>query len=86
MMTAIPFINSILIKCTQIFKDMEKNYKVTVQAMVYITYDISAIDENSAVRKAEFLFNDDKKDFVISSNDITICDGNVIEIFEPEEQ
>lgn len=65
---------------------MEKNYKVTVQAMVYITYDISAIDENSAVRKAEFLFNDDKKDFVISSNDITICDENVIEIFEPEEQ
>ncbi len=72
----------------QIFKDMEKNYKVTVQAMVYITYDISARDENSAVKKAEFLFNDDKKDYVISSDDIRICkcDNSLIEIFEPEEQ
>lgn len=67
---------------------MDKNYKVTVQAMVYITYDISARDENSAVRKAECLFNDDKKDYVISSDDITICgdDNSLIEIFEPEEQ
>ena len=67
---------------------MDKNYKVTVQAMVYITYDISARDENSAVRKTEYLFNDDKKDYVISSDDITICgdDNSLIEIFEPEEQ
>jgi hypothetical protein len=67
---------------------MEKKYKVTVQAIVYITYDISARDENTAVRKAEYLFNDDKKDFVISSEDIRICSGNesLIEIFEPREQ
>lgn len=65
---------------------MEKKFKVTVEARVYITYDISAENEYQATRKAEFLFNDDKKDYTISSDDIRIVrDSEIIETYEPEE-
>lgn len=63
-----------------------KNYKVAIQAIVYITYEVSAENEEQATRKAEFLFNDDKKDYTISSDEVTIVrDSEILEMFEPEE-
>ena len=65
-----------------------KNYKVAIQTMVYITYDVQAENAEQATRKAEYLFNDDRKNYTISSDDITLCreDGGILEMFEPEEQ
>lgn len=65
-----------------------KNYKVAVQAIVYITYDVQAENEEQATDAAVLKFNDDRRNYTMSSDDITIYqdETSLIEVFEPEEQ
>ena len=65
-----------------------KNYKVPIQAIVYITYDVQAENEEQAVDIAALKFKDDRRNYTVSSDDITIWndEASFIEVFEPEEQ
>lgn len=65
-----------------------KNYKVDIQAIVYITYDVQAENEEQAVDAAALKFKDDRRNYTMSSDDITILndEASLIEVFEPEEQ
>ena len=65
-----------------------KNYKVAIQAIVYITYDVQAENEEQAVDVAALKFKDDRRNYTVSSDDITIWndESSFIEVFEPEEQ
>lgn len=65
----------------------KKVYNVAVQAVVYLTYQVEADDENFAVNAAVSQFRNDQAMGIVSAVETSPVPNNdaLIEVYEPEE-